>query len=260
MFLTLTKNKGSSETTRAISFFKDENDFNFWLAGLIDGDGYFGLSTMNYGCCEITLKSNEIITLHKIKSVIGGSVSARKGINAYRWRGHKKEVLLDVLNRVNGKLINPIRQAQFLKLCPIYGVLPIEFKPYSVDQTAWLTGFFEAEGCIHIRKYQLAFTLGQKDLSILNVIKNSFGFGNIYFDKSWNGYVWWVSAKPDLEKLLIYFNRFSPLTPLINANLITFRRILLFKERKYHLQPLNSSERKKIDNLIELYKKKRKKI
>jgi ubiquinol-cytochrome c reductase cytochrome b subunit len=77
------KRKGSSETTRVVSFFLTEEDFNYWIAGLIDGDGYFGLSLKGYGSCEITLKDVEVVSLYKIKSVLGGKVLPRKGVKAF---------------------------------------------------------------------------------------------------------------------------------------------------------------------------------
>lgn len=65
----------SSETTRANS--KADENFAYWLAGLIDGDGYFGVSKSGYASCEITLKEREANLLYKIRSILGGSVKQR---------------------------------------------------------------------------------------------------------------------------------------------------------------------------------------
>lgn len=60
----------SSETIRASSSNVDE-DFGYWLAGLIDGDGCLTFNG-NVCRCEITLDAKDIQTLHKIKSKLGG--------------------------------------------------------------------------------------------------------------------------------------------------------------------------------------------
>ncbi len=41
--------------------------FGYWLAGLIDGDGYLGVSTKNYTSCEIIVGLNELILLNLVK-------------------------------------------------------------------------------------------------------------------------------------------------------------------------------------------------
>jgi len=61
---------GSSETIRASSSNEDE-DCGYWLAGLIDGDGYLSFNG-NVCRCEITLDAKYVQTLHKIKSKLGG--------------------------------------------------------------------------------------------------------------------------------------------------------------------------------------------
>jgi hypothetical protein len=44
--------------------------FNQWLAGLIDGDGYFALSKKGYAALEITLETRDSQCLYKIKKRI----------------------------------------------------------------------------------------------------------------------------------------------------------------------------------------------
>lgn len=50
----------------------------FYLAGLIDGDGYLGKNTI-----EITMHSKEICVLYRVKAMFNGTVSF-KGKNACR--------------------------------------------------------------------------------------------------------------------------------------------------------------------------------
>lgn len=88
---------GSSETTRDISDLtlsksdtKDihdldnDEDFNYWFAGLIDGDGTLSVYKNNAQACEITLGEEDVKTLHKIKERFHGSILKRSNVRAYR--------------------------------------------------------------------------------------------------------------------------------------------------------------------------------
>jgi len=48
--------------------------FKEWLAGLIDGDGYFLLSKNGYNSCEITMDARDKKVLYLIQHRYGGTV------------------------------------------------------------------------------------------------------------------------------------------------------------------------------------------
>jgi hypothetical protein len=78
-------NLGSSETTRVTSYTEDNDQFGYWLAGLIDGDGSLLVSKENLPSIEITLHEEDVKTLYKIKYILGfGSVSKRSKVKAFR--------------------------------------------------------------------------------------------------------------------------------------------------------------------------------
>jgi hypothetical protein len=60
--------------------------FSQWLAGFIDGDGCFLVSKRGYTSLEITTSSKDEEMLNKIKNKYGGSVKARAGMKALRYR------------------------------------------------------------------------------------------------------------------------------------------------------------------------------
>lgn len=270
---------GSSETTRVTSYFNSiffirfflsycfmiycslkkhrynplQDNFNYWLAGLIDGDGCFVVSKKGYGSCEITLKERELQALYKIKQIYGGSISKRTNTKAARWRLHNKSGLTKLLNNLNNKIILPKRQNQFKEICKLYEIQP-KFNNNNLNLTSWLTGFMEAEGHFGIQRfnYQLSISISQKDRSILELIKNSWNCGSIYYDSSWDGWIYYVTRKEDLVQLFKYFELF-PFKSIMQADFIRFKRLFLFKERKYHLMEQHTKERKRIDNLINLY-------
>jgi ubiquinol-cytochrome c reductase cytochrome b subunit len=72
---------------------KKNNKFNEWLAGYIDGDGYFSYSKKGYVSLEITTQLRDKKTLYYIKQVLGGSIKITNN-NHIRYRLHHKEGLI----------------------------------------------------------------------------------------------------------------------------------------------------------------------
>ena len=192
---------GSSETTRDISDLTlsksdtkkihdlDNNEnFNYWLAGLIDGDGTLSVYKNNAQACEITLGEEDVKTLHKIKERFHGSILKRSKVKAYRWRVYKKLYVTNIVNSINGKLLTDSKHVQLVKICNKLNIEPITNNKISKDNS-WFAGFFDAEGYFSIRNnYTLTISVGQKNKEILEEIQKVFGIGHIYYDKSWNGY------------------------------------------------------------------------
>lgn len=77
---------GTSEAIRLLSYISDENKFNEWLAGLIDGDGCFLLSKKGYASLEITKDIRDEHCLNIIKQKYGGAVKLRSGSKSLRYR------------------------------------------------------------------------------------------------------------------------------------------------------------------------------
>lgn len=221
---------GSSETTRVTSFYN-------WLAGLIDGDGYFGISKNKYISCEITLKNSEYNALAKIKAQFGGSIKIRTGTNSVRWRLHNKTGIIKLVHALNGRILNPTRIAQFEKVCKL---LNIKIKQNNdIKNTVlngWFTGFFEAEGCFYINKnnFIMAISIGQKNRYLLDIIKTCFEVGNVYYDSNWKGFCWYLNSKNDLEIIMNHLKKIPFLSKIKSAELKSFARIFLYKLRDYH--------------------------
>ena len=269
---------GSSETTRVIpkKEFKrnlNESNFNYWLSGIIEGDGTFYINKQGNCNFEITLDSKDIQTLYYIKKSLGwGNISKRsksgaKGSglyvlrhksNAYRLRTSKEKNILDLLNRINNKVLTLSKQKQ---LSPIYLKYNIIFlipnKKESLNiikNTSWLSGFFDAEGFFNImNKSTLAFHIGQKDKNILNLIYESLLLGHIRYDKSTNFWIYSITDKEGIRFILNQFKIF-PLHTQKNSNIFTFNRLLYFIDNKYHLQ--NHLNHSKWLNLIKSFKEK----
>ncbi len=69
-------------------------NFNQWLAGLIDGDGYFILTKKGYVSFEVTMDIRDKYALYEIMHKFGGSIKPISGANALRYKiRHKKGVI-----------------------------------------------------------------------------------------------------------------------------------------------------------------------
>lgn len=236
---------GSLETTRATTTLIDNEKLDWldWLAGLIDGDGYFNVSKAGYTSCEIVLHKKEVQTLYKISAMFGGSITPRIGVRAERWRLHNILGMIKLVEALNGRIQNPDRLKQFSKVIDVLNnnkkfPCKITLLPSSAIslKTAWISGFFDAEGTINCNSitHQLSLSISQKNKFLLDIISNTFTVGKVYEDKGFNGYKYYASSLKDLTVILEYFNRFNSLIPTKQADLVTLRRLVLFKERGYH--------------------------
>ena len=205
--------------------------------------------------CEITLGKDDVKTLYKIKAKFYGSINKRIKTKAYRWRVYKREYIFTVINAINGKLLTDSKHQQLLKMCNNLDIVPIIDNILSKDN-GWFSGFFDAKGYFSIRNdYTLILSISQKDSDILYKIQNIFGVGNIYYDKSWNGYNYIVTSKEGIDIFLEYFYNY-PLHTMKYVDFITFKRLKLFIDRGYHFK--NSNYKYRIDHLILLFNNRKK--
>lgn len=130
-----------------------ENKLN-WLAGLIDGDGYFSFSKKGYAlqhsALEITIDARDQRCLHEVKNLLGGAIKAGKG-NWYRYRLHDKSGLLQAISAVNGRLRNPVRILQLARICEAYEISLLETPELTYDNS-WLSGFIDSDGSVYINQ------------------------------------------------------------------------------------------------------------
>lgn len=109
---------GTSETTRVTT--KDNNNnnsFNQWLAGIIDGNGCFMISKKDHCSLEIIVNHHNIKMLRYIQNQFGGSIKLRAGANAYRYRIQNKDTLIQIVHRVNGYIQHSKRIHQLHAIC-----------------------------------------------------------------------------------------------------------------------------------------------
>merc|ERR1712093_339102 len=247
------RERGSSETLRAVSFKGGDPYFYNWLGGIVDGDG----SVRPHGM-EVCTHEQHVQALYAIKKVCKGRVrkvlEEKRVVRTYRWLLGRKKHLIPLLENLETNIALSKRRDQINNYRLDWGMpemAPFKFTPY------WFTGIFESDGCMYVKKtrpFQITFSIAQKDKNFLERIQYEMGMGNIYFDKPSETYTWQVSAKDDLNVLVEHFVRYPFVSPPLKARFTTVRRIIRFKEMGYHLKK-NRQYESRITNKIYLMNK-----
>ena len=129
---------------------KDLKDLAFkeWLAGLIDGDGYFLLSKNGYNSCEITMDARDKKVLYLVQHMYGGSVKQISNALALKYKLRNRAGLIALINDVNGLIRNPARLLQMNKLCIKFNI-ELKYSNNLTFNNGWLSGFIDSDGSIY---------------------------------------------------------------------------------------------------------------
>lgn len=137
--------------------------FAAYLAGLIEGDGTIIVPNtlrspkgkLNYPSIQIVFHLKDLPLALMIQKELGfGSLSRKKGVNAYILTINNNEGILFVISLLNGNMRTPKINSLY-KLIDFYqGNINIEKKPLNnkpLESNAWLSGFIEADGSLQVR-------------------------------------------------------------------------------------------------------------
>ena len=139
--------------------------FSYYITGLIEGNGTIIVpktlrtkNRLNYPSIQIVFQLNDLpLALLIQKELKHGSLSRKKGVNAYVLSINNFEGLLYLINLINGKMRTPKIYSLF-NLIDWYNLkdetLNIEKKGLNLlplDYTPWLSGFIEADGHFLVR-------------------------------------------------------------------------------------------------------------
>lgn len=147
---------------------KDLSNLNFssYLAGLIEGDGTIVVpkiersakGKINYPSIQILFHLKDLpLALIIQKELKNGSLSRKKGVNAYVLTINNNEGLLLLTSLINGKMRTPKINAlwnlidwlnQKFKYLNFFKK-PLDNSP--LDSNAWLSGFIDADGHFSVR-------------------------------------------------------------------------------------------------------------
>ena len=141
----------------------DNLPFATYFTGLVEGDGTIIVPNtlrspkgkLNYPSIQIVFHLKDLPIALMIQKELGfGSVSRKKGVNAYILTINNNEGILLVISLLNGNMRTPKINSLY-KLIDFYqGNINIEKKPLNnkpLESDAWLSGFLEADGSFQVR-------------------------------------------------------------------------------------------------------------
>jgi hypothetical protein len=222
-----------------------ESDKHFyeWLAGLIDGDGYFWIRKINrLTSLVITFDIRDIQTAQMIKDRLGGNLNILTGNKAVRFKLHKYDAIVSLVNNINGLIRTPNRIEQLKLVCLNYG---IEYKdPIKLEfNNAWFSGFFDADGHVSYNKSHGSVNLciTQKNEKLLLELATIYN-GKVYnHSKSSNNYRFIISNKTSVLTIINdYFSKY-PSRSMKQNRLMLIKKYYELRIMKCHLAPKGSS-------------------
>ncbi|GJP36214.1 hypothetical protein CLOM_g9324 [Closterium sp. NIES-68] len=153
------------------------DEFGYYLAGLIEGDGCFGDRRL-----EILFHENDITNAYFVKKAIGfGTVNKIKEKKAVKYVLRHMTGLAKVVNLINGKFQSSNKINQLIKY-QYDSIFQINIKPINEYTSCltnhWLAGFTDANGCFHVsivnskthkcgKCVRLEYKISQKDPTAL---------------------------------------------------------------------------------------------
>lgn len=221
--------------------FNDE-EFGYFLAGLVEGDGWFGKKELH-----IIFSETDKSLAYFIKKRIGyGNVYKIKDKKAVRYICKNKEGLLIILYLINGKLVSKYKYDQLIKHNYSedfnINIMP-PLNNLSLDNY-WLAGFTQADGCFHISvvkskthksgySVRLEFSLKQNDELPLRLLYNNLGMGNI---SQYHTGVWCYksSGYKTAAVLINYFDKYNVFAGKY-VDYLKFRKVYIMITEGKHL-------------------------
>lgn len=229
----------------------NEASFGHYLAGLIDGNGYFDH------------KQQLIIVFNYLDASLAYYIKQRLGFGSVRKLKNKNALLLIISSKEGIKKIiclisNKIRTKNILNQVNLYisnntnytkleTNINLNLEPTLLDY--WLAGLIDAKGSFQIKtldslnsaKIGLNLQIDHKEKWILTLIKNFLG-GNISYDSNQNNYFYCTSSYGSARKTIKYLNSF---------HLLSCKYTDYFKWRKVYTiiqnnQPLDDLSLKKV--------------
>ena len=217
---------------------KEEN-LGFYLAGLIEGDGYISITNKNNVILGITFNIKDQTLAEKLLKFLGKGYIIKRKTNSIELRFSDKITLYKIINIINGKFRTPkIDQLQkvitFLNTKYFMDINRLPLDSSLLNLNSWLAGFIDADGYFYIRysskQITCNFSLEQRIIypktqksyyNILNqislflkiklVIRNRVNKKNSY-------YIIKVENQKSLKLLINYLNNY----PLLSSKYLDF--------------------------------------
>ena len=237
-----------------------DQQFGYYLAGLIDGDGHF--SSQNQ--LVIAFDELSVSLAYFLKKKIGhGNVYKVKEKKAYIYVLAAFEPLCNLLKLINNKLRLRTRFVQVQEILKKEKFRDfsskLEFKMNETDnfENYWLAGFSDADASFQIKilnkmtariEIRLNFQIDQKTKDILIAIRNFIG-GNIGYRSTQDTYYYGSTSFGCAKKIICYFDKFH-LQSNKQINYLKWRKAYILVQKREHLMPSGIEKIRKLKDTM----------
>lgn len=235
-------------------------EFNHYLAGLIDGDGH--ISTI--GHIVISFNSRDKASALKLRSKLKyGKVRDVKNKNACNLIISNREGVIKIASLLKDKLKHPTRIDQYnVRLAKIFNLQETSTSNLIDFNTPWLSGFFDADGYLRIAlvkkkerphlnsEIRLLGQIDQKKDTLLKQIQLHLRGGYLGYRKENNTYYYSTTSFSVMYNLLNYFDKFSLQFDNSYLRYTILRKVYLLVQEKKHLTLLGFEKIKKLHEKI----------
>jgi len=235
----------------------NNEDFEYYLAGLIDGDGHFSSAEQ----LVIVFHNLDVSLAYYIKKRLGyGSVKKVKNKKAVILVISSKKGLEMIFNLISGKLrhINKIIQVNKILENDKFNDIKKSLNFSNINNqnlnNYWLSGFADANANFQIKiidrisrikpEIRLNFQIDQKNKDILILIKNYLG-GNIGYRSTQDTYYYGSTSFGSAKKVINYFDEYTLLSSKF-INYLKWRKTYLLIQHRDHLTELGINKIKKL--------------
>lgn len=209
-----------------------DEDFSFYLAGLIEGDGHCTIDNIG-----ITFNVYDTNLAVYIRDRIGEGHIYKNDGNCVTLYFKRKEAIEKVSKIINGKFyteykINFMKKHNYPKKYNIKILSPINQNQQPIMENYFLAGFADADSCFDIKSNLYPrFRIKQKDTTIINLLKEDYG-GTIYLNKTeCSDYE--VAERNLIGKYIDYFEKYKLLSTKY-INYILWKKVVELKKNKTH--------------------------
>jgi len=224
-----------------------------WLIGFAEGDGSIGVHARGLPFIAFGQKDCSIINyIHQL--IKRGTISKDK-YDFYRLTVNGINDCFPLVETYSKQVVSTHTSERLNKLLELYELPQAERHLPTIE---WLAGFFDAEGSSSSIP---DINIGQKELQVLEDIKNVFG-GKVFpiHTNNYDGYVWKLynsTALPLLKQISVYsHNPTKVATALQHFNGPSYRETHKNEKREYDAQNHVGQQKSYLKNRVKILERK----
>jgi hypothetical protein len=236
-------------------------DFGFFLAGIIDGNGHFSKTPQLVVCFY---EKDVSIAYFLKKQIQYGIVSKVKNKKAFTFVISHSLGLQKVCSLIVNKLQHKQKIIQYnTRLFSLNNFQLTGKKDFSLSSNSWFAGFFLSDGIFQIKiihkknrklpEIRLVIEIHQKEKDLLLQIQNEFN-GSIGFRASQNSYYYNSVNFASAKKVIQYFDKYH-LMGCKQTQYVLWRKVYVKIQENFHLTQLGvkwiTNVKKRMSNITQ---------